>query len=163
MKKLLSLLMMLVSAICFGDARSQAEELIKFNEGFRAEPKHTDIETTIGYGFTASIYTSRKKMTVEEADEILHMYVEDIDKYLDKVVPVPLTVNQRVALIDFVYQYGKTKFLNSYLRSLIIVKANNSLIVKELSKYCYITVKDEKVFVTGLYNRTQRRIELWLK
>ena len=157
--KLINMLWLLLVAIgCYGNVITDAEAFIKANESFRDKPYRDAKGFAIGYGFTDPQYSSREYMSQEEADRILHDIVLDIDAYIDKRVYVQLTDSQRVALIDFIYQYGKGRFLNSYLRCLIN-NATEDRVVAEMAKYTK---------VNGVYNdhvakRTQKRIELWQK
>ena len=157
--KLTSIFWLLLVALgCYGDVISDAQRFIKSNESFRSHRYPDAKGFAIGYGFTDPKYTAKEYMSQKEADRILLEMVMDIDQYIDKTVRVDLSNNQRIALIDFIYQYGKTRFLNSYLRSLINY-ASEDKVVMEMARYNKVNGE----YNDGVAKRTQRRCLLWQK
>jgi len=157
--KLTNLLLLLVAIGCYGDVITDAEQFVKSNESFRAHRYRDARGWAIGYGFTDPKYTCKEYMDQSEADKILHEIILDIDTYLDKRIYVDLSDSQRIALIDFVYQYGKTRFLNSNLRCLINVRAKEGKILEAFTSYNQVN----GVYNDGVAKRSQRRATLWQK
>ena len=93
----------------------QAVDLIASFEGFREKPYTCPGgRKTIGYGFTASKYTSRKSMTKMEARSILRELVEADMIWLE--TRSNLTEPQKVAVASFIYNSGRNAYLNSTFR-----------------------------------------------
>lgn len=94
----------------------QAVDLIAYFEGFREKPYTCPGgRKTIGYGFTASKYTSRKSMAKTEARSILRELVEADMIWLETRSP-NLTEPQKVAVASFIYNFGRNAYLNSTFR-----------------------------------------------
>ena len=116
MKTILTIFVTIITVSMFaGDYITPATELIKRFETFRPTP-YTDVnKKAIGWGFNDSNLVKRGHMTKEEANEILEGYVSSIGGYIDTQVEVPLTDNQKAALVVFVYNVGQGNFASSTL------------------------------------------------
>ena len=96
-----------------------AMPLIKKYEGFHAEPYICPAGVlTIGWGRTHDIEHGDKTTEVAE-DFWLIDYLIDEDKQINKLVKVPLSKNQRAALLSFVYNLGIKQFADSTLLKML--------------------------------------------
>lgn len=92
----------------------------------------------------------------EQSKFALEQKVYQITKLLEREVTVPLTENQRAALVSFTYNVGNTAFINSTL----LKKLNAGCykcVPAELAKYNKVKGKKSK----GLVNRRNKEIALW--
>lgn len=97
----------------FADVITDASLMIMKYEGFRSKVYTCPAgKKTIGFGFTAKKYVSRGTMTRAEATKILVDIVSDDLKWLESVCP-NLTDGQKVACLDFIYNLGRTNFVDS--------------------------------------------------
>lgn len=101
------------------DAILTAVHFIKDAEGFRAEAYLCPAgRWTIGYGSTLIEGQPVRKNEIAsevQAMEYLMASVRQIDRQISGWVHVPLTENQRAALISFVYNVGLGAFCGSSL------------------------------------------------
>ena len=98
----------------------EAVYFVAGNEGLRLtayKPTPND-RWTIGYGNTY-IYglpvQQGQKITKAEAINLLQTTLEGFAQVLGRLVTVPVTRGQYVALLDFIYNVGTTAFANSTL------------------------------------------------
>ncbi|WP_105405090.1 lysozyme [Neorhizobium sp. T7_12] len=73
---------------------------------------------TIGYGTTKGISRAdvgKKTITLAEAERLLREDVQQFEAAVDRLVKVPLTENQRGALVSFTYNLGEGNFSKSTL------------------------------------------------
>lgn len=80
-------------------------------------PDPVDIQT-ICFGHTAGVKFGDKK-TDAECEQLLMEDVKHAQDIVHKYVKVPLTANQEVALISFVYNVGEANFRKSTLLKLL--------------------------------------------
>ena len=76
---------------------------------------------TIGWGSCRSFDGSRvtmdhRSITIDEAEHLLRRYCLWAERSIGRLVKVPLTSNQRSALISFVYNIGSGNFQRSTMR-----------------------------------------------
>lgn len=91
----------------------KAVDTIAAFEGFREKAYVCPAgKKTIGYGFTSSKYTSRGAMSRAEAREILRVIVTSDLTWIETVSP-RLSDSQKVAVASFVYNLGRSAYLNS--------------------------------------------------
>ena len=86
---------------------SSATDLIKGFEGFRGEaymPTPNDVPT-VGYGNTQGVQMGQS-ITEEEASKQVQDRVNNLSKQIDEMVKVPLTRNQKTALISLADNVG---------------------------------------------------------
>lgn len=154
------------------DWRTSATELIKQFETFRSTP-YTDVnKKAIGWGFNDKNLVSRGYMTKEEANRILDGYVTSIGGYIDTQVKVPLTNNQKAALVVFTYNVGQYNFASSTLLKQLN-KRNYGSVPSEMMRWNKVkrvvngkVVKDKNGKIIydvagGLVKRRQAEAKLW--
>lgn len=97
------------------DHLKKAFGLIAKHEKFKPK-KYWSLEKKylIGYGFQYKEYKT-DYMNKQTADRILMKKIKEYDVYIDKLIKVSLTTNERAALISFMYNVGVTKFHKSTL------------------------------------------------
>lgn len=156
------------------DWRTSATELIKQFETFRPTP-YTDVnKKAIGWGFNDSNLVKRGHMTKEEANEILEGYVSSIGGYIDTQVKVPLTDNQKAALVVFTYNVGRGNFASSTLLKKLNQRQYGSVPseiqrwnkVKRVVNGKIVKDKNGKIIydvAPGLVKRRQAEANLWNK
>lgn len=113
-----------------------AAPLVKKYEGLRLEAYLCPAGVpTIGYGHTKGV-TLGMRIEAENADKLLSA---DLYKFRDevaKLITVPVTKGQFIAVLDFVYNLGVSKFKTSTLRK----KLNLGDFVgasEEFPKWCF--------------------------
>lgn len=95
---------------------NKAFQLISKYEGWRASKyKCPAGKWTIGWGFTAPSIVNKGTITRQYADQKLIAYINSIDEYVNGIVDVKLTENQRVALVSLIYNIGRGNFESSTL------------------------------------------------
>ena len=112
---------------------------------------------TIGYGHTKNV-TSGMKITQVEADNFIKSDILPIEMFLNKL-KINLKQGQYDALIDFMFNFGITKFKNSTLFKLIKSKASDKDICNEFMKWVHAGSK----VLPGLYKRRVWECEQWNK
>ena len=81
---------------------------LKHWEGYYAKPYRCAAGVkTIGYGFTSRKYVSLGRIDKAKALNILKSKYANCGTIVDRTVTVPLTGNQRAALISFTYNVGE--------------------------------------------------------
>lgn len=80
---------------------------------------------TIGYGRTTNVYEG-DKITAEQAEEWLLNELRDCERYVQLLVAVPITDNQKWALMSFIYNVGFTAFQKSTLLKLLNKREYNN-------------------------------------
>lgn len=135
---------------------SEAKDLIKRFEGLKliAYKCPADIPT-IGWGHTKGVIMG-DKITEAQAESFLDYDIHWANKAVDDLVKVPLTDNQRAALISFVFNLGKGNLMGSTL----LRKLNTgdyAGAAKEFDKWVYAG----KVKLNGLVARRKAERELF--
>ena len=96
-----------------------AEKLIKQFEGCRLtaypDPATGGAPWTIGYGATGPKITKGTVWSQSQADLDLRARVEALGTFVDSVVKVPITDEQKAALISFAYNVGQGSLKGSTL------------------------------------------------
>ena len=75
---------------------------------------------TVGYGHTGKLAESDRKITPEEAEEILKQDLREFERGVEEMVKVPLTENQFSALVSFSFNLG----LGNLRKSTLLKKLN---------------------------------------
>lgn len=165
-----------VSAIIVNaaDWKTSATEMIKRFETFRPAPYQDVNKKAIGWGFNDPNLVSRGHMTKEEANRILEAYVVSIGGYVDVQVNVPLTDNQKAALVVFIYNVGRGNFASSTLLKKLNQRAYGS-VPSEIKRWNKVkrvingkVVKDKSGKIVydvapGLVRRRAAEANLWNK
>ena len=175
MKTILAIFVTIIAISVFaGDYITPATELIKKFETFRSTP-YTDVnKKAIGWGFNDPNLVARGHMTEEEANRILEGYVTSIGGYIDTQVKVPLTDNQKAALVVFVYNVGQGNFASSTLLKKLNQRQYGSVPseirrwnkVKRVVNGKVVRDKNGKIvydIAGGLVKRRAAESALWLK
>ena len=175
MKHIIALITIVFAINVFAqDWKTSATELIKQFETFRSTP-YTDVnKKAIGWGFNDRNLVARGHMTKEEANRILDGYVTSIGGFIDTQVKVPLTDNQKAALVVFVYNVGSGNFASSTLLKKLNQRQYGS-VPSEIQRWNKVKrvvngkiVKDKNGKIVydiapGLVKRRQAESNLWSK
>lgn len=93
-----------------------AVKLVKMFEGCVLEPYQDSVGVwTVGVGHVLPDDAPLSDITQEEADELLALDLAIADQDVSRCVKVPLTENQRAALISFTFNLGGTALAKSTL------------------------------------------------
>lgn len=96
-------------------------DLIKNFEGLYLESYKCPAGVwTIGYGHTGKLITAGKKISTEEAEEVLKQDLKVFEKGVEKLVKVVLTEDQFSALVSFSFNLG----LGNLSKSTLLKKIN---------------------------------------
>ena len=169
MKSIIVITLAIIGCNLFADVNKIAFDLIAKNEGFRSNVyKCTAGKETIGYGFTAKQYVSKKFMSKAEADKILETYVDACLKAVDGLdIKVRLTDNQRAVLADMIYHFGSGAIHNANDLINAINSGDATRVKSQLMRWVkQKQIKNGKVTyvtVAGLVNRQARLCQLWSK
>ena len=140
-------------------ALDQAVDLLKQFEGFRANAYQDQGGVwTCGFGSTGPRVGPSTTVTEAEAEGMLRHTLEALAHVLDDLVKVPLTENQRCALLSFTYNAGTS----ALARSTLLVKLNegdDAGAADEFLKWTYVKGKPN----VGLANRRHAERALFLK
>jgi lysozyme len=94
----------------------QAIKLIRQFEGCSLEPYQDPVGIwTCGIGHAFLGCEPVRAFTTDEAEDVLRQDLQEADDAIAKLVTVPLTENQRAALLSWVFNLGETRLKNSTL------------------------------------------------
>lgn len=176
MKKII-ITIVTVFAICnifAADWRESATGLIKSFEKFSETPYRDVNRKAIGWGFNDPQLVKKGYISREDADRILNGYVSSCNGTVDTYVEVPLTDNQRAALVVFIYNVGSGNFASSTLLKKLNQRQYGS-VPSEIKRWNKVKrtingkiVKDKNGKIIydvapGLVRRRQAEASLWLK
>lgn len=114
---------------------------------------------TIGYGHTGGGVSVGMKITQADADALLASDVERFAKAVDHQIKVPLTNNQRCALISFAFNVGTGALLDSTLRRRLNNGENpQKVAMEELPRWN----KGGGEILEGLVRRRRDELDLFL-
>lgn len=114
---------------------------------------------TIGYGHTKNVKRG-DVITQPKANLFLSEDIRFAKKVLENEVKVVLNDNQKTALISFIFNVG----VGAFKKSTLLKKLNNEQyneVPKELMRWIYATVNNQKVIVEGLKNRRTKEVKMW--
>lgn len=161
-KKWLILLFFFIMAIFSAKVSVSGIRKIIGEEGLRLKPYQDEGgKWTIGYGHLIQPHEqyllNPAGITDQEARKILANDLETADKIITEKVKIPLTQNQRDALVSFVFNVGSGNFSQSTLLKLV----NESKIKDAANEF------DRWIFVEGkisnvLKTRREREKNLFL-
>ena len=142
-----------------------ALNLIKQFEGLEltAYPDTGNI-WTIGFGSTINKDTGQAirqgdKIDLATAERWLKIDIAEREKYIKPLIKVPLTENQKSAIISLAYNIGTGAFAKSTLLRLLNQGADKKVVANEFLKWN----KVKGIEVKGLTNRRKLERELFLK
>ena len=142
-----------------------ALNLIKQFEGLEltAYPDTGNI-WTIGFGSTINKDTGQAirpgdKIDLATAERWLKIDIAEREKYIKPLIKVPITENQKSAIISLAYNIGTGAFAKSTLLRLLNQGADKKLVANEFLKWN----KVKGIEVKGLTNRRKLERELFLK
>jgi lysozyme len=154
-----------ITAITKGGSLSNALNFIKKAEGGLYLKAYQDSGGvwTIGYGSTYDFDKQRKVqqgdiITEAQAQRWLEMETSQNAKDIESLVKVPLTNNQKNALVSFVYNVGINAFKKSTMLKLLNSGADKNTVANQFDKWVF----DNGVIVKGLINRRNAEKNLFL-
>lgn len=178
MNKITVIIFTIVLTVCStfaADWRETSTELIKSFEKFSEVPYRDVSRKAIGWGFNDPQLVKKGYMSREDADRILNGYVTSCNGTIDTYVKVPLTDNQRAALVVFIYNVGSGNFSSSTL----LKKLNRreyTAVASEIKRWNKVKKTDANGRIVrdrngkiiydvapGLVRRRQEEANLWLK
>ena len=134
------------------------KDLIKKYEGCKLEAYKCPAGIwTIGYGHTGQDVFEGKTITQQEADSLLSKDLTRFEKFLNRIIKVPINQNQFNALASFTYNLGMGALQNSTL----LKKLNNNDFIgaaNEFDRWVYANGKK----LEGLIKRRKEEKELFL-
>jgi lysozyme len=145
------------------------KSLIAGEEGLRLDV-YNDVggKPTIGYGHLIkpgevyAPYGDVTSITPAEADLLFQADVADAEACVDQSVMVPLTENQRAALVSFIYNVGCGAFRSSHLLAQLN-GSNYQLAAEQFDAWILATQPDgTKIQVPALIARRAREKEIFL-
>lgn len=138
-----------------------ALDLIKKWEGLRLEGYICPAGVpTVGYGHTGPTVKEGMKITEADAEALLLSDVERFARAVDSQIRVPLTQNQRCALISFAFNVGTGALMDSTLRKRLNNGENaQKVAMEELPRWN----KGGGKVLEGLVRRRRDELDLFLK
>lgn len=118
---------------------------------------------TIGYGTTKGLTRAdvgKKKITEAEATRLLQEDVKRFEAAVDRLVKVPLTPNQRGALVSFTYNVGEGALASSTLLKRINAKDFPGA-MRSLVQWNKARVRGVLTPLAGLTRRRQAEVKLF--
>lgn len=152
-----------IKAMIIGDNKTiedLVKPIVKESEGYRSS-MYLDAAglPTIGYGTLIDTpeeqYLRNTTITQEQALQLMTKDLQAPIAYVNTLSG--LNVNQKAALVDFMYNVGINKAKNSTLFSMVKSNPNNPKIKEEFLKWVYS--KGQKL--NGLVNRRTREANLY--
>lgn len=141
---------------------SLALDIIKQFEGLRLEAYRDSADVwTIGHGHTGPDVQDGLIITEEQATQYLATDIAWATDTVRRAVRVPLTEEQRAALISLTFNIGSGAFLSSTVLRRINA-SNFEGAADAFLMWNKITVQGQKVISTGLKNRRERERALFL-
>lgn len=144
------------------DSKTYQKNLLAFliaEEGIRNRVYKDEAgKNTIGIGHLIQQGEERFLSVTLSAKEIEDLFFSDIaqtENTIRSLVKVPLTENQKIALVSLVFNIGPTAFKNSTLLKLLNDGDYNKASL-QFPRWKFITLKGEKVVSKGLENRRFR-------
>ena len=119
---------------------------------------------TIGYGSTINKDTGEAikkgdKIDIATAERWLKQDIAEREKYIKPLIKVPITENQKAAIISLAYNIGTGAFAKSTLLRLLNQGADKKLVADQFLKWN----KVKGFEVKGLTNRRKLEKDLFLK
>lgn len=138
--------------------RNRTLTFLTEHEGFKPTPYRCPAgKLTIGFGHLIQPNESYTRITQAQALELLKKDVAKREAVVDRLVTVPLTDGQRIALVSFVFNAGE----HAFAKSTLLRKLNAgdyAGAAKEFPKWKYAGGKVSK----GLVNRRKAEVGMFL-
>jgi GH24 family phage-related lysozyme (muramidase) len=135
--------------------------LVSEFEGFHSTP-YQDVAGvwTIGFGHTQGVGPDTPPITIERARVLLGEDLKDVNAEIDRLVKVPLSADQREALVDFAWNVGIRAFAGS--SALHVLNAGEYEKLPERLRVWTLRSTNGKLSTDpGLVHRRERDIEVW--
>ena len=133
-------------------------EFIASFEGFSPTPYKCPASVwTIGYGSTLGVTKDTPPITKEEALLLLEKDISRVKHSISKLIIVPLTENQRIALVSFTYNLGGGALQRSTLRQKLN-RGEYEEVPEELMKWVWVGGIKQK----GLVRRREAEADLFV-
>lgn len=130
-----------------------SNDLIKRLEGFSPVPyPDSGGRMTIGYGHLIRPGESFIRISREEAESLLKEDIREAEIAVNSYVKVPLSENQKTALVSFVFNIGAGAFLDSDMLE-ILNRGDYNGAASEFRRWNKVRVKGQYVVSNGLVNR----------
>ena len=141
------------------DAQERLINIITESEGFRSKVYYCPAgQKTIGYGFTEPRYINKKRMSEQEARNILvNEIIPATRAIVKKYVKVALSPYQEAALISFCYNCGEANLKTLVCRKGRLNDKNFSVIPSIMKMY----VKADGKTLKGLVKRRNQEASLF--
>jgi lysozyme len=134
-----------------------ASDVISEFEGFTATPvKDAGGMWRIGFGHTDGVGPNTPAITVDQAKALLDEDMKASGAAIDRLVKVPLTPNQRDALVDFVWNMGVGRFSSSSLLQ-VLNAGQYDRVPDELRKFNSVGGR----VLPGFVHRRETEVQLW--
>jgi len=134
-----------------------AFNLIAHHEKFSNKRYRDSNGWAIGYGDN---HCDKKTISRLQASMLLIDRIEDLDEFIADNINIAINEHQKASLISFVYNVGKTAFLNSTLYT-ELNKGNCHKIPNQMKRWVYATKKGKTVKLKGLCKRRVAEATLW--
>jgi len=115
---------------------------------------------TIGYGHTGPDVKPGMRITAERAVALLEADLTSAATVVRRLVRVPLSASQEAALIDFVFNFGESKFASSTLLR-VLNAGNHAAVPAQLRRWTKALVKGVMRDLDGLITRREAEVKLW--
>ena len=112
---------------------------------------------TIGYGHTRGVKIGQV-ITEAQADALLKGDILVVEQFLNSI-NITLTQGQFDALVDFCFNLGQQKLLNSTLLAKISVHASDDEIAEQFRRWVYGGGKK----LDGLVKRREWEVQQWIR
>lgn len=140
-----------------------AVDLVAQSEGVSLKPYMDSVGTwTIGFGHTQGVTADTPPITMEQAKALLVSDLSTATSAINSAVKVPLSLNQKSALIDLVRNIGAGPFRSSSLLGSINARQFDK-VPEGFMKWTTANVDGHRVQIAGLVARRKEEIGLWNK
>jgi len=144
-----------------GNIPSTAVDLVSEVEGFQPRPVMDAAgDFVIGFGHTKGVGPDTPPITLEQAKALLADDLKTANDAITRLVKVPLTTNQRSALIDLVWLIGAEHFERTDLLRVLNL-GHYDEVPNEFRKWVKARVNGQTVDVLGLVKQRERDVEVW--
>jgi lysozyme len=128
------------------------------HESFRANRYRDGLGYSIGFGHKLLLNENINKISLKQAIVLLENDVILTHKVIHQYVKVILTDEQKIAVSSFIYNVGRSAFINSTLLK-ELNNGNYNKVEKEFTKWIYSNGKK----LNGLINRRNTEVKMFNK